>query len=407
MKKVLSFLLIVSILTGTCLSEGVFGWLSKNIASRSLKYVSVAKSAFREENMRVIAADSEGNYVLICSAYDLYIWNVKRRQRVPLRFENEQDQELLDFYVMGSLVNTLFRNLQKEQKQEKQIELETRKDEYLKRQGLQHFSSLDQVTECFPNLVSLGAFCEGIGDCFALVVLNYMGFAMTLEFETGLCSIVYTESTRPAFCKDKLFADWLITDLATGGSSIPDLKPAIPEDGVEVSTFGKPAPVMLNDGSLAFLTYANRPEGGLDVDCYVSIAGPEEGRVYSLGIYQLGRLSQIEQTADSRYLLIIQSPATSGDALILDRQTGEVKVVDTRKYVPFAAYENLFLCYSLKDYCVMTIDPSSLDVQKVSLSGISSNSFPFSAFVTLKGNGKNAYFAQNWNLQGYFVMSER
>ena len=61
MKKVLSFLLIVSILTGTCLSEGVFGWLSKNIAFRSLKYMSVAKSAFREENMRVIAADGESS----------------------------------------------------------------------------------------------------------------------------------------------------------------------------------------------------------------------------------------------------------------------------------------------------------------------------------------------------------
>ena len=405
MKKLLAVLLILALLPCACTAEGFLNWFGISSGAPTLRYKSLNKAAFSEDNARVIAGDKDERYFLITGTFELYIWDSKTRKRVDVHFDREEDQEALDFCVVNSVISTLYRSLKADQRAEKAEELREKIADYLSRSGHKHFSGFSQIAECFPRLVTVLARCEGIGERYSLVSMDYLGFAMTVELSSGKSEMVSSDSTRPSLSGDLLLTDWRIIDLVSGETSLPDVQPVQTDDGVSLSFFGKPAPILLSDGSLAALTYASKPEGGMEADYYLSVASPQGSRAFFLGTFRMANLDTVTPSESARYLLVSRGGTAYTDAVILDRETGGMTVIDTKTLVPFAACGENFLCYDTEKYCLVQYDPESKAERRMDVSGLSMRSTPITVFAALKQSAGGAYYCQGYAMDGYFVLS--
>ena len=217
MKKVLACLLVLSLLPFGALSEGWFSSLFGGSGPK-LRFVSVGNRAFSSDSARVIAATGDGRNVLISWAYELYLWDTRENRRIPLWFSQPEDVELLNFTADNAAL--LAGKPGKDQREEKQKQIEQVKQRYLEQHGLEAFTSFDDVYGCYPRLVPLGVKLLDVGSEYALIVPNYFTASLLTDLRTGESRFV--RSAHPALCGDRLYTGEEILRLDTGESYAPD-----------------------------------------------------------------------------------------------------------------------------------------------------------------------------------------
>ncbi len=403
LKTALLFLLILSMLPACALSED---WLSALFGSSgpSLKYVSVPEEAFGEQSSRVIAASGDGQHALIMNAYEIYLWDTLQNERQPLTFNNEEEAAAFDSRVETAVVMSLTSRINdKEKRQQKQTEIMQVKASYLNQHGLERFTSFDQIYECFPHMVSIGASVEYLSANYAIVAANQLGVAFLVNLGTGDCSLI-DDVKDTALCGDKLLTYEGIKDLATGETHLPAVEPV---DGSGLNSLVNRIELLKDDSILMLIPSSQLDTEDYSREMFLIDVSTERTRLTGLGKFRVsGEPTKMLITGNGRYVAVYNPSAYyTAQALIIDRDKGEIIQMDDSLFL-VAATEDAFICYDYNgSYMLMLLDPETMDKTTVSIRGLDTGGIVnFTAAGSVTGNGEGMYFIQREIMHGYFEL---
>ena len=400
MKKVLACLLILSLLPFGALSEGWFSSLFSGSGPK-LRFVSVGNRAFSSDSARVIAATGDGRNVLISWAYELYLWDTRENRRIPLWFSQPEDVEMLNFTADNAAL--LAGKPGKDQREEKQKQIEQVKQRYLEQHGLEAFTSFDDVYGCYPRLVPLGVRLLDVGNEYALIVPNYFTASLLTDLRTGESRFV--RNTHPALCGDRLYTGEEILRLDTGESYAPDYAAVQHENGSGWIKTIK----LLKDDSLLYLTPSSAMNEKSERTMYLADVNAQGANLFELGTYKISQEpSELLVTGNGKYAAAYcPGGYTAGQAAILNRETGEVKSVGADSLMMVSATQDAFLCYDLSAYEIVKLDPETLEQSAVRITGLGlGDTVTYAAVSSVVTNGEGLYFVQNEILRGYFMLEQ-
>ena len=399
LKTLIAIALITALLPGA-LAGGFFSGLLGG-GSEKLRFVSVKDRAFSTDNARVIAATGDGRNVLIMNPFELYLWDTKTNRRAAVWFSSEQDIEQLNFTMQTAYV--LRSNVKKDQTEARQKQYEEITGKYFERNGITRFTTLDEVSGCFPMIISIGARTKELGPRWALVEATYLSAMLLIDLESGEAR--FTEDRYASISGDRLLNsdDGSVTDLATGETYYPEYKrPEIDGSSGIIKTLR-----LLGDDSIAALVPGSSIRDDKTRDMLLVQASVENSRVIALGSFDFMREpSELLVTGNGRYAVAYYPQVYYADqAVIVDLETGEIKKPGLEELLFVAAAEDAFLCYDFKNAEMVRLEPDTLKQTKLSVSGLG-KSVTYTMISNLVGNGGGLYFSQGEILHGYFELDK-
>ncbi|MBR5009467.1 MAG: hypothetical protein IKY06_02390 [Clostridia bacterium] len=401
LRTLLALILVLALLPGALAGGFLSGLLGKG-GSAKLSFVSVKDKAFSADNSRVIAASGDGARVLIMNPYELYIWDTKTNRRVPVWFGGEQDIEQLNFMVQTSYV--LRSNAKKDQQDALRAKYDEVTGSYFKREGITRFTTLDEVSQCFPMLIQIGARTRELGPRWALVDANNLGARLLIDLDTG--EACFIEGRLTALCGGRLLSseDGSVTDLATGETYFPEY------EQVNQEYFGalKTLKLLDDDSLLALLPGSDIGEDKTRT-MLMAVVSPSGTRAFSLGTFDFMREpSQLLVTGNGRYAAAYYPQAYyAAQAVIADLDTGEVKTPGFEQTMLVASAPNGFICYDINKAVLVMLDPETLETTKLSVSGKGfGGTVTYTMISSVADNGAGLYFSQSEILHGYFELEE-
>ncbi|MCR4621926.1 MAG: hypothetical protein K5663_07555 [Clostridiales bacterium] len=398
-KTLLAFLLVIALLPASALAGGLFGSLFGGKGDK-LKFVSVKDRAFSTDSARVIAATGDGRNVLITNQFDLYIWDTKAGKRIPVWFSSEKDIEQLGLMVQTSYV--LRSNVKKDQIEARKKQYEEITGKFFERNGITRFTTLDEISGCFPMQIQIGARVREIGPRWALVDAVYLGAAVLIDLETGEARFI--EDAYASLSGDRLLDTDArsVTDLKTGETRYPEYIKAETEYSGAIKTLK----LLKDDSVLALL-----PGSAIRDDktrelllAYVSAAGT---KTVNIGAFEfMHEPSVLLVTGSGRYAAVTSQYAHyAKQTVIVDLASGEAKTpgIDDLLYVSSA--DDAFLCYDVGKAELLTLDPETLETAKLTVSGLG-KSVTYNMISSVVTNGEGLYFSQGDVLRGYFKLEK-
>ena len=401
LRTLLALILALALLPGALAGRFFSGLLGKGSPAR-LSFVSVKDKAFSTDNSHVIAASGDGARVLIMNPYELYIWDTKTNRRVPVWFGGEQDIEQLNSMVKTSYV--LRSNVKKDQLDALAAKYDETTCSFFKREGITRFTSLDEVGQCFPKQIQIGARTRELGLRWALVEAVYLGAMLLIDLDTGEARFI--EERYTAINGDRLFdpSDRSVTKLDTGEAYYPDYVPA------DTEYFGAlKALKLLSDDSLLALLPGSEIREDRTRDLLLAHVSSGSTRVFDLGAFDImHEPSQLLVTGNGRYAAAYYPQAYyAAQAVIADLDTGEVKTPGFEQTMLVASAPNGFICYDINKAVLVMLDPETLETTKLSVSGKGfGGTVTYTMISSVADNGAGLYFFQSEILHGYFELEE-
>lgn len=406
MKKLFVCLLALALaLPAAGSAEWLASFFGAPASGLTLRYVAVPEAAFSAENDRVLAASPDGRFVLISNPYAVYLWDCTARRRIPISFAGEEDLELLNLYALNAALGTQGIKLNKEQREKRIADLEAVRDSYLARLGLTRFTDLDQIADCYPRTVNLFAQCTGFDGQIAAVECPQFAIAFSVDLTTGEAKLFEKGDQIMAIGSGMVLYRSHFADLATGEPLIPDLTVAADDGRPDDLTLPQGA-AFCADGSVVYVSPSGAfsPEGN---DYWLTHAAKDANTAYMIGNYAYSRApGSILLSCEDRWaLLYSRSAATYNPAILMNLETGEISEIEAGKLLPVAAAKNGFICWDLKTYDVVLLDPVTGEQAKISLArGFDWSQLNYAAVGSIVGNGQGMLFTQRQPLHGYFVI---
>ncbi len=401
LKTFIALMLALALLPGA-LAGGFFSGLLSG-GSDKLRFVSVKDKAFSTDNSRVIAATGDGRNVLIMNAFELYLWDTMSGKRFPVWFSGEKDIEQLDFTVQTAYARRS--NVKKEQMEALKQKYDEITGAYFGRSGITRFTTLDEVSECFPMIISIGARTKELGSRWALVEATYLSAMLLIDLETGEAR--FTEDRYASINGDRLLNsdDGSVTDLVTGETYYPEYKRAETD-----YFFGNSKAIrLLDDDSVLVLIPKSEIREDKTQDMLLHHISVDGGQITDLGSFDFMREpSELLVTGNGRYAAAYYPQVYYADqAVIVDLETGEVITPEIEDLLFTAATEDAFLCYDFKNAEMVKLDPETLKRSKLGVSGLGRGSYAsYTMMGSLVGNGRGLYFSQGEILRGYFELDK-
>ena len=425
MKKTLVCILALALLLPlTAQAEGFLGFFFGTPSSGlTLQYVPVQDKAFvtldGQTTARLMGTSGDGNMLLLYNPFELYLWDQRAQCRIPVSFARPEDAEAVTQLAPMAVINMIGRNLKKEQRNERMEQLTSQQEEYLAKRGLTAFANLDQIVECFPQIVQLGPRCVGISDHWALVNCVYYPCALAIDLRNGEALVFINENQPKAFCEDRIFMSEGILNLETREMTYGEQLGLMP-----AQNDGRPADLsflynsfkLCKDGSLLTIGWEgtiNYEEGN---SYWLVDVRTDSNRAARIGFYFYSYApDRFLATEDERYLLLCSaSGAYYKPFVIFDRENGSVTEFEASQYLPIVATKNGFLLWDLNTYDVLILDPTTCETRKVGLgSGFDWNKLNLGTLPYIIGNGQNMFFEPNsiismegetTYVHGYFVL---
>lgn len=332
-----------------------------------VRWTAAPEEAFcGEENARVLAGTADGNNLLIAGADGMWLWDGGSGERLSLRFLPETDQDLLMELTVRCLQNHPMLS-RKYKRAELEEMLTAQREEYLSARGLAGFENLDQLFECFPELLSMGRFqVNTLSERYAVGVLFSVG-AAAVDLETGLCCLPAGQGWMPALCGDRLLTDKGMTDLTTGRTTddLDEMGLVQPVSAIEVEPLllASSHPLLFSDGTVILAAAATdylTDEDGRPTRNFYAVDTRNGGSAHFVGTFSAGSLPNIlAVSGDERYVFLYSKSAMYfAPSSLLDRETGAVTAVE--QIVPVAGLAHGFLCYDMGTYQLCVLDPETL-----------------------------------------------
>ena len=332
-----------------------------------VRWTAAPEEAFcGSENARLLAGTADGKNLLIAGADGMWLWDGGSGARLSLRFLPDTDQGLLADLVFRCLQNhpTLSRKYKRAELEEM---LTARREAYLSASGLAGFESLDQLYECYPELLSMGRFqLSALNERYAVGVL-FSVCAAAVDLETGLCCLLVGQGWGPALCGDRLLTDKGMTDLTTGRTTddLDEMGLIQPESPIDVEPLllTSAHPLLFSDGTLilaaAASDYQTADDGRLCQNFYAADTR-NGGTAYLIGTFSAGGLPQVlVASGDERYVFLYSKSAMFYEpSYLLDRVAGTVTAVE--HMVPVTGLAHGFLCYDMSVYQLCVLDPETM-----------------------------------------------
>ena len=399
-KKLLLCLLILALLPINALAENWFSALFGNANSPQLRFVSVREKAFSTENARVIAAAGDGSRVLITNAYELYLWDVKANKRIPLRLTDEEDIELFNFTLESAFVLRSATN--REQRETMQKRYEEVRDSYFKQHGLDRFTSFDEMSECFPMRIAIGARTKGLGQRYALIEAVQFGAQFIADLQTGECRFV--ENQFASLYGDKLLDldNDGITQIETGEVYLPNY--SLPD--AQVSMGYQKDIKLLSDDSIAILIPEAEMTENYERNMHLRLASTKNGFDVVLGQFRaMTEPDTLLPLGNGKYVAAFsRNNYRNVPTFIVNCETSEVMQLEPDKLMMVSATEDSFILYNTETYSydLVELNPETLEQTALSVSG--ANGLGFTALASVVTNGEGLYFVQGDILHGYFEL---
>ena len=389
----------------------------------SVCFVSVPEEAFGTENARVIAASRDGGNILISSAFELYVWDVAGGKRLPVYFSREANIERLNGYVETGVVmqRAYGGKPSEEQMNQRREDAVKAKAAFLEPLGLSQFVSLDQVAECYPQMIPYGARCTSVGDDYAIAGLYELGIGdILVNLRTGEAVSYSTESTENsaffpvALCGNLLLGGELsekspemITDLDTGEkrTKVTELSPIEDNPGFLLSFSAIRNPVLTPDGLVLALTQKLEKAD----DEYVTkwgliIIGPERSRVVLLETLRYSSGKKLLVTTDGKYAMVSDSAAYESAPVIVRLDTDEIRTPEAGGFTWFGSCGTGFIGCEPKTMIPVLLHADTLEIAPLRLNGVQSGNLIYSAILNMVGNGHGMFFSQNDAVHGYLQL---
>ena len=401
LKTFIALMLVLALLPGA-LASGFFGGLLGG-GSEKLRFVSVKDKAFSTDNSRVIAATGDGRNVLIMNPFELYIWDTGTNGRIPVWFSGEKDIEQLNFTVQTAYMRRF--NAKKDQMEALQKQYDEVTGKYFERSGITRFTTLDEVSGCFPMIISIGGRTKELGPRWALVEAVYLSAMLLIDLETGEARFI--EDRFASINGSRLLNsdDGSVTDLKSGETYFPEYKR--PETDGSAGYLKQLR--LLGDDSIAALIPGSEIRDDKTRDMTLVKASAEYGLAAVLGSFNImHEPSELLVTGNGRYAAAFYPQVNyAGQAVIADLETGETKTPGLEGLLFVAATEDAFLCYDFKKAEPVRLEPDTLKQTKISVSGLGRGSaLSYTMMGSLIGNGGGLYFSQGEILRGYFELDK-
>ena len=403
-KRCVSLVLVSLLLSSCALSEDWLSALFGNVNGPRLSFVAVPDEAFTSENGRVLAATADGQYAVILSKRCPYIWSMNEQKRIQLSFESEEDLAELNLRADTSALMSAPTGESKEQREKRQEELVRKKQAYLQEKGIEMFMCFEDAVECYGGVVGVDAAADCIAQRYAIFTASRFGVRFLCDMRTGRCRLIY--DTFTTLCEDRLLTDRGIESIETGESHIPSYEQI---DGEKLSLASQPNAIRLlkDDSVLLLFPGSEIKRESFSRETYLFDVAPGWTRALDLGEFPLTMeprtltLTWNERYAAAHYL----SPYVAGDTVILDRESGEVKPIGADELMLFASTEDSFICYDLKKFTLVLLNPETLERSSLSVSGYPSGGpLPLTVVSSVVGNGEGKYFVQRELVRGYFEL---
>ncbi len=408
MKRFLACTLILCLLPFSALSEGWLGQLFSGFTQSApgLRFVSVSDRAFDAQGARVIGANGDKSKILIASAFELYLWDTAKKRRLPIAFTAEEDIAQFNFLVETAYVFTLLKG--KTTQEAAHESFVARLGAYLEARGRERLTSFDEVSECFPMLLSLGASARCIGSRYAVVDAVQLPAVLLIDMETGACAL---QGDKQALLHgDTLYHDGELTDLVTGESRRPEY-PLI--DGEASYRPMQRDAKLLGNGSLLILSPANainKEDNTRQSALYCYSTDASKTKLIALGAFSLSKEpSRLLVTGDGRYAAACpQRLSDSESAMLIDLESGEVRSFGADAPFPVQATQDAFICYDYKNASgLFLLDPQTLETSRLNVSGYRAGTPNLTIVSDLTANGEGLYFAQREALHGFFELTDK
>ena len=403
-KKLLICLLILALLPGWASAEGWFNALFGGFASDAarLEYVSVSERAFSTENARVLGAAGDGSKVLITNACELYLWDLQARKRIPLRFTDPQDIEQLNFVIENAYINFLNVKKDKEQLEALREKIDRIEQEYFKKKGIECFTSFDELNECFPKTIQLGANVSAINLRYAIVEAYRLPGTLLVDLVTG--ETRFLETNRYLLYGDSLFdlEEMSITRLDSGETVFPAY--TLPDS--EASLGMVKARCVLNGDSVAALIPEAAVNENYERTMFLHLASAQNGFQAALGMFRYDcEPDTLLPLGNGRYVAAYsRNGYRKVPIFIIDCLSGEMQQLEPGKLMPVSATEDTFLFFDMEtlDSRLTALDPETMEQSQVAVSGV--KNMGYAAISSVVANGEGLYFVQNDILHGYFEL---
>ncbi|MBR4711604.1 MAG: hypothetical protein IKP10_06185 [Clostridia bacterium] len=380
--------------------EFLFGKPSSGL---TLRYVPAAPEAFATlsdpaREACLIGISSDGNMLLMSDGYsEIYCWDQAAGKRVPVTFADPAEAEALTAMIPGAVVRIMGgSSLSRQQREERTEQTKAKQDAYLSGVGQKVFADMDQISECYPHMLSLNVTCLGLTDRWALLQCMNMPCSLAIDLHTG-ASRVFLESNQPrSFSDGKILLPEGIMDLETGLMLDPDqigLMPAADDGRPDLTVL--PSQITLGaDGSLLAIGCdgAISPDGN---DYWLIDAARDYNRAVMIGSFGFGDApGRIMISGDGRTLMLLKSgSAMAASQILMNRESGEKTVYERGKLLPVAPTQSGFLCWDLNTYDVLLIGPDGGSGERVDLRGdLDWSTLDLTAVSYTIGNGKGMYF---------------
>lgn len=404
-----------------CLALAAACAAAETPAPTVIRFTAVPDEAFGEEGRMVIAGTADGARLLIAGAYELYIWNTETGERIPLTFSREEDREYLDMKIRTALgFTSAAQHMKKDQREAYIAKMEQAADEYLAARGLDRFSSLDQIAECFDHLLPLGARCKGLGDSFALTECSQIGLEIATDLRTGESRLIGTDpenSSRipSAVCGDRLFSKDGLFDMNTWESDYPEenhyypsfagWEGALPEEGLSIIT----AMALRPDDSLVYISRGSFDRESGTTSCYLALRSAEKSAVLALGQFSgMYTPEALLFAGNGRYVLAYSPSLYTVPPVILDMETGEKQTLEPGEIFFFAACDAGFVAYDYRNRDnpgVVLLDPETLETKPLRLAGDDLRAGDMTIISSVADNGRGMLFSSSsGTLRGYFTL---
>lgn len=408
MKRFFACALVLCLLPFSALSEGWLGQLFGGFtqSAPSLRFVSVSDRAFEAQGARVIGASSDKSKILIASAYELYLWDAANKQRLPIAFTEEEDIAQFNFLVETAYVFTLLKG--KTTQEAAHESFLARLDAYLKSRGRERLTSFDEVSECFPMLLSLGASARCIGSRYAIVDAVQLPAVLLIDMETGACALQGDQ--KALLHGDTLYHDGELTDLLTGENRRPEYAPINGEASYRPTQRDAK---LLGDDSLLVLSPANainKEDNTRQSALYCYSTDASQAKLIALGAFSLSKEpSRLLVTGDGRYAAACpQQLSDSDSAMLIDLESGKVRPFGADAPFPVSATRDAFICYDYKNAsALLLLDPQTLETSRLNVSSYRPGALNLNIVSDLTSNGEGLYFSQREALHGFFELIDK
>ncbi len=370
----------------------------------AIRYTAAPAAAFGDhDNSRVIAVSADRNDLLIFSAYDLYIWDISAQKRLPVSFTAEADLELLNLHVDASLAIGPNNKKLTEEQLEKMRE---KGKNYLAGKNLDRFTNLDQIMECYPQMIQIRAQCIAMGDHFVLISENSNLLGMfTLDMRTGEARMIASEDIStvfPTLCGDRILTGVGITDLNTGEVVMPEYPEARTEPPEDYFA-PRPAARLLPDGTVYAVVKGSLNSETKEVNCYLRKLSVAETGWELLGSYSMGASDfSLHITGNGQYAAVSLPSYARQSPVIINLETMEKRTLDTEDLIIIGEYDSGFICCNIMDGKTVRLDAGSLKQTQLRQTGDSWPEMNITVAGSLVSNGRD-YCAQSAVIRGYFT----